>query len=110
MEVAEVSPPGDAGDLRIAVVTAVEPHPNADKLIKLQVDLGSGESRQLVAGIAGHYEPESLVGRRICVVTNLKPAKLMGVESRGMLLAASVDGDPFLLSVDGDVAPGSEVR
>ena len=63
-----------------------------------------------VAGIAEHYEPEALVGRRIVVVANLKPAKLMGVESRGMLLAASVDGTPFVLSPDGEVPPGTEVR
>jgi methionyl-tRNA synthetase len=96
-------------DLRIAIVTAVEPHPNADKLIKLHVDLGGGESRQLVAGIAGHYESESLVGRRICVVTNLKPAKLRGELSQGMLLAASDGPTISLLAPDQDVAPGSKI-
>ena len=94
-----------AGEVRKA-----ERVPKSKKLVRLMVDLGEGELRQIVAGIAEQYEPEALVGRRIVVVANLKPAKLMGVESRGMLLAASVDGAPFLLSPDGEVPPGTEVR
>lgn len=96
-------------DLRVAVITAAEPHPNADRLLKMQVDLGSGDTRQLVAGIAGQYQPEDLVGRKICVVANLKPAKLRGELSQGMLLAAS-DGETIsLLKPDQDVAPGSAI-
>ncbi|MBD3335820.1 MAG: methionine--tRNA ligase subunit beta [Candidatus Eisenbacteria bacterium] len=96
-------------DLRIAVVKEAEPHPNADKLLKLQVDLG-GETRQLVAGIAQQYRPEDLVGRRICIVANLKPVKLRGELSQGMLLAA-LDGDTIsLLAPDKEVAPGAGIN
>jgi methionyl-tRNA synthetase len=96
--------------LVVGIVREAERVPKSKKLMKIMVDLGEKELRQLVAGIAEQYEAESLVGRRIVVVANLKPAKLMGVESRGMLLAASVDGAPYLLSVDGDAPPGTAVR
>jgi methionyl-tRNA synthetase len=96
--------------LVVGVVREAERVPKSKKLVRLMVDLGEPELRQIVAGIAGRYEPESLVGRRIVVVANLQPAKLMGVESRGMLLAASVDGEPYLLSPDGEVPPGTGVR
>ncbi len=95
--------------LVVGVVKEAERVPKSKKLVRLMVDLGEDELRQLVAGIAERYEPEALVGRRIVVVANLKPAKLMGVESRGMLLAANLDGDPFLLSPDGEVPPGTRV-
>ncbi len=96
--------------LVIGVVREAERVPKSKKLVRLMVDLGEPELRQIVAGIAERYEPDSLVGRRIVVVANLQPAKLMGVESRGMLLAASVNGDPYLLSPDGEVAPGTRVK
>jgi len=96
--------------LVIGVVREAERVPKSKKLVRLLVDLGETELRQIVAGIAERYEPETLIGRRIVVVANLQPAKLMGVESRGMLLAASVDGDPYLLSPDGEVPPGTGVR
>jgi len=96
--------------LTVGVVVEAEQIPRSRKLIRLMVDLGEDEPRQLVAGIAERYSPEELVGRRVVVVANLKPARLMGVESRGMVLAATVDGAPFLLSPDGEVPPGSEVR
>jgi len=96
-------------DLRVARVLSVERIEGADKLLKLQVDLGT-EQRQLVAGIALAYEPEALVGRRIVVVANLKPARLRGVESQGMLLAADLDGKPILATFDEDVPPGTQVR
>ncbi len=96
--------------LVVGIIREAERVPKSSKLVKVMVDLGEPELRQLVAGIAEQYEPEDLMGRRIVVVANLKPAKLMGVESRGMLLAASVDGKPFLLSVDESVPPGTEVR
>jgi len=73
-------------NLKVAKVESAEPHPEADKLIVLQIDLG--EKRQLVAGLKGYYQPEELVGKQIVVVSNLKPAKLRGKESQGMLLAA----------------------
>ena len=92
-------------------VTAAERVPKSNKLVKLQVDLGS-ETRQVVAGIATRYEPESLIGRNVVIVANLKPARLMGVESDGMVLAATVGeaGEPSLLEVAADVPPGSRVK
>ena len=95
--------------LRVARILSVERVPKADKLLKLQVDLGS-EQRQLVAGIALAYEPESLVGKRIVVVTNLEPARIRGVESQGMLLAADLGGKPILATFEEDVPPGTPVR
>ncbi len=92
------------------VVREAERVPKSKKLIRLMVDLGEPELRQIVAGIGARYAPEELVGRRIVVVANLKPVKLMGVESRGMLLAASLDGEPALLGPDGEVPPGTGVR
>jgi methionyl-tRNA synthetase len=95
-------------ELRVATVVAAEPHPNADRLLVLGIDLG-GERRQIVAGIRASYDPGSLVGRQIVVVANLEPAKLRGVESQGMLLAAR-DGDRVvLLGPDSPVAAGSVV-
>ena len=96
--------------LRVAKVIAAEKVPNSRKLMKIQVDLGT-EQRTIVAGIAEAYEAEQLVGRTIAVVANLKPAKLMGIESNGMLLAASPDdGKPELLTFENPPAPGTRVR
>ena len=85
--------------------------PKSNKLVKLQVDLGT-EKRQVVAGIGKKYTPEELVGRNVVLVANLKPATLMGVESNGMVLAATVGeaGEPSLLEVPSDVPPGSKVK
>ncbi|MHC5021926.1 MAG: methionine--tRNA ligase subunit beta, partial [Planctomycetota bacterium] len=95
--------------LRTAKVLKVEKHPNADRLLKIQVDLGD-EQRQIVAGIAAHYTPEQLEGKNVIVVANLKPAKLRGEVSNGMLLAAS-DGDKVIvLSPSEDCAPGSGIK
>ncbi len=97
-------------DLRVAKVLAAEKVPNSRKLLKLQIDVGT-EQRTLVAGIAEAYEPEQLVGRTVGIVFNLKPAKLMGIESNGMVLAASPDGGkPTLVTFDGDVPPGARIR
>jgi methionyl-tRNA synthetase len=97
-------------DLRVAKVLAAEKVPNSRKLMKLSIDVGT-EQRTLVAGIAEAYEPEQLVGRTIGIVFNLKPAKLMGIESNGMILAASPDGGkPTLVSFDGEVPPGARIR
>lgn len=92
-------------------VLSAERVPKSNKLVKLQVDLG-GEQRQVVAGIAKRYEPEALVGRNVVLVANLKPARLMGVESNGMVLAATVGeaGEPVLLDVPQEVPPGSRVK
>lgn len=97
-------------DLRVGRVLAAEPVPKSKKLLKLQIDLGEAEPRQVVGGIADAYAPESLVGRSVVVVANLKPAKLMGVESRGMVLAASIDGRAELVAFEKPVAPGTKVR
>src|SRR6202043_346990 len=84
-------------ELRTAKVLTAERVPKSTKLLKLSVDVGTGH-RTLVAGIAEAYEPEALVGRTVVIVFNLKPAKLMGIESNGMVLAASPeDGKPELL-------------
>jgi methionyl-tRNA synthetase len=96
-------------DLRVAQIAAAEAIPGAKKLLKLQVSLGS-ETRQIVAGIAEAYSPEALVGRKIVLVANLKPAMLRGVESNGMLLAASFEGRPVLCGFDADVVPGTKIK
>jgi methionyl-tRNA synthetase len=97
-------------ELRVAKVLAAERVPNSKKLIKLEVDVGS-ERRTLVAGIAEAYEAESLVGKTVAIVFNLKPAKLMGIESNGMVLAASPEGGkPILVTFEEAPAPGTRVR
>ena len=100
-------------DLRVARVLEAKPHPNADKLLCLTVDLGS-ETRQIIAGIRAYYAPEALVGKEIIVVANLQPRKMRGLESNGMLLAASAmsEGqlrDVVVLMPDKDIPPGSTV-
>lgn len=97
--------------LRTAVILEAERVVKSEKLLKLKVDLGT-ETRQILAGIAKHYAPEDLIGRTVCVVANLKPAKLMGMESQGMVLAASnADGKLTLVTpMDPTVGPGAEVR
>jgi methionyl-tRNA synthetase len=97
-------------ELRVAKVLAAERVPKSNKLIKLQVDVGS-EHRTLVAGIAEAYEPDALVGRTVVIVFNLKPAKLMGIESNGMVLAASAEGGkPMLIGFETPPDPGTRVR
>ncbi|MBI2835052.1 MAG: methionine--tRNA ligase subunit beta [Acidobacteria bacterium] len=97
-------------DLRVAKIVAAERVANSRKLIKMEVDVGP-ERRTLVAGIADAYQPESLVGRSVVIVANLKPARLMGIESNGMVLAASPeDGVPALVTFDGEVPLGARVR
>jgi methionyl-tRNA synthetase len=94
-------------DLRAGVVLEAERIPKSKRLLKLKVDIG--EERQVVAGIAEHYAPEDLLGKQVVVVANLQPAKLMGVESQGMILAAH-DGDALkLVTTDAPVAPGGKV-
>jgi methionyl-tRNA synthetase len=95
-------------DLRVAKVLAAEPHPNADRLLVLRIDLG-GEQRQIVAGIRSSYEPAALLGKHIVVVANLESAKLRGVESQGMLLAVRDGERVVLLTTDSAVAPGGKV-
>ena len=96
-------------DLRVAEVMKAEPVKNADKLLKLQLNLGY-ETRQVVSGIAQYYKPEDLVGQRVICVTNLKPVKLRGELSQGMILAGSQDGKLALATVPESLPLGSKVK
>lgn len=97
-------------ELRVAKVLTAEKVEKSKRLLKLSVDVGT-EQRTLVAGIAEAYEPESLVGKTVVIVFNLKPAKLMGIESNGMVLAASPDGGkPTVVSFEVPPDPGTRVR
>ncbi|MCD6455176.1 MAG: methionine--tRNA ligase subunit beta [Methanophagales archaeon] len=96
-------------DLRIGRIANAERIEGSKKLIRLEVDIGD-EQRQVVAGIAEEYRPENLIGELVPVLVNLKPAKLMGVESQGMILAVDVNGKPILLHPDTKVPAGSKVR
>ena len=95
--------------LRVAQVLAAEPIEGADKLLKLQIDIGN-EKRQIVAGIAQHYAPDELVGKLIVAVANLQPVKIRGIESNGMLLAATKGKKKLVLvTIDGDIPPGAKI-
>ena len=102
-------------DLRVAKIVEAENHPDADRLLKLQLDDGSGTPRQICAGIKGHYEPADLVGKHIVIVANLAARKIRGEESRGMLLASSdaakgaEERNVVLLTPMSEIAPGSVV-
>lgn len=97
-------------DLRVGTILSAEAHPKADRLLVLQVDLGEPQPRQLVAGIRAAYDPRFMPGKQIVVVANLKPAVLRGVESQGMLLAAS-DADGLAVLAPGRrFAPGTKVK
>ena len=95
--------------LKTAKVLSAERVPKSEKLLKLQVSLGT-EQRQIVAGIGKRYEPESLIGKTIVIVANLKPAKLMGIESQGMVLAAGDTEVRGLATFLEDVEPGTKVK
>jgi methionyl-tRNA synthetase len=99
-------------DLRVGEVKTAERIPKADKLLLITVDIGEEKPRQILAGIAQHYEPEKLIGRKIVVVANLKPRKLRGYESQGMLLAASVgdEGKPVIATFAEDVPNGARLK
>jgi len=97
-------------DIRIGTVQAVSDHPDADNLLLLEVDLGEPESRQLVAGIKGEYEPSEVEGKQIVVVSNLEPATIRGEQSEGMLLAADGDSGVSLLQPDQAVESGTKIR
>ena len=96
-------------DLRVARVLEAREHPNANKLLLLKIRVGDTE-KQIVAGIRGHYEPASLIGRQIVVVNNLAPTMIRGEESNGMLLAASDENSVVLLQPDRQIADGSKVK
>jgi methionyl-tRNA synthetase len=95
-------------DLRVAKVLSAEKPEGADKLVLMNIDVG-GEARQIVAGIGPQYSPDQMVGKTIVVVANLKPAKIRGHESRGMLLAAIAGDDLAIVTLDKELPPGSEV-
>lgn len=96
-------------ELRVAEVLQAEPVKKADRLLKLQLDLGF-EKRQVVSGIAKHYKPEELVGRKVICVTNLKPVKLRGELSQGMILAGEDNGVLSLAAVDSSLANGTRIK
>jgi methionine--tRNA ligase beta chain len=96
-------------ELKVATIKSAEAHPNADKLLVLQIDLG-GEQRQICAGIRNSYTPEELVGKQIIVVANLETAKLRGLESQGMLLAASDDDRVIIMTPEKSVQAGAQVK
>jgi tRNA-binding protein len=109
-------------DLRVATIRHAEPHPNADRLLRIQLDDGTPEGRQVCAGIRAWYKPESLIGRQVVIVANLEPRKIRGEISQGMILAASDlhgeagEGEPsrderdvVVLTIDKPVQPGSPV-
>ncbi|MBI1977363.1 MAG: methionine--tRNA ligase subunit beta [Candidatus Omnitrophica bacterium] len=96
-------------DFRVAEILEVNPHPNADRLYVLKIRVGEVE-KQIVAGIRLHYQPEQLVGKKVVVVNNLEPAVIRGVESNGMLLAASNDTMLTLIIPERDVPSGAQVR
>jgi methionine--tRNA ligase beta chain len=107
-------------DMRVATVKACEPHPNADRLLKIQLDDGTEEGRQVCAGIRQWYEPDDLVGKQVVIVANLEPRKIRGELSTGMILAASdmkngdaddphAERDVVVLTIDRPAKPGSPV-
>ena len=96
-------------ELKVATIKSAEAHPNADNLLVLQIDLG-GEQRQICAGIRNSYTPEELVGKQIVVVANLETAKLRGMESQGMLLAASDEGRVIIMTPEKSVQAGAQVK
>jgi methionyl-tRNA synthetase len=99
-------------DLRVGTVLSAERVPKADKLLLLKVDLNEEQPRQVLAGIAQYYEPEKLVGRKVVIVANLKPRKLRGYESQGMVVAASYgeEGRPVIATFTEDVPNGARLK
>ena len=96
-------------EIKVGEIKECKQHPKADRLLVSQIDLGS-EVRQIVSGIAEHYQPEQLVGKKVLVVTNLKPVKLRGELSQGMVLAASNDGKLTLPTIIDELPNGSKVK
>ena len=96
--------------LCVGVIVEAAEHPNADRLLVLKVDIGEGAPRQIVAGIKSAYQPAELVGKRVVVVTNLKPAQLRGVESQGMVLATQDSTGLTLVAPERPIQPGTPVK
>ena len=99
-------------DLRVGEVKVAERIPNADKLLRFEIDLGEAEPRQILAGLAEYYEPEKLIGRKVIVVANLKPRKMRGLESQGMICAASLteEDTPAIATFLEDVKVGARLK
>ncbi|MBI4367810.1 MAG: methionine--tRNA ligase subunit beta [Candidatus Omnitrophica bacterium] len=96
-------------ELRVAEIIEARPHPNADRLYILDIQVGEAR-KQIVAGIRLHYKPEELIGKKVVVVNNLEPATIRGVESQGMLLAANDQSQIVLLTLDRPISSGAPVR
>lgn len=99
----------DKVEIKVATIVNASEHPKADKLLKIQVDLGN-EERQIVSGIREHYEADEIIGKKVLVVTNLKPVKLRGELSQGMILTAEKDARLTLVSVPNGIENGSIVK
>ncbi len=100
-------------DIRVGLIKSCEKIPKSQNLYKLMVDCGEKSLRQILTGISLYYSPKELVNEKIVVLTNLKPRKIMGVESQGMLLAADFNNEPYLLKIDEKkrtVPPGSKIK
>ena len=95
-------------ELKVGTIVSCEKHPKADRLLVEQIDLGD-ETRQIVSGIAKYYQPEDLVGKQVVVVTNLKPVKLRGVESNGMILCAADKKHLSIVSVNQPMPNGTKI-
>ena len=96
-------------DMRVGTVLVAEKHPNADRILRLEIDFGEGQPRQILSGLAEHYTPEAMVGKRVCAVLNLEPRKIRGLMSHGMVLTAGDGSSLTLLGLDGTVSDGSEI-
>ncbi len=99
--------------MRVGEIKVAERIPKADKLLRFEIDLGEEKPRQILAGLAEYYEPEKLIGRKVVVVANLKPRKMRGLESQGMICAASLensDDTPALASFLEDVKIGARLK
>lgn len=97
-------------DLRVVRVVKAEPIPGMKRILKVTVDIGKGELRQMVAGGAEIYTPEYFVGKNFVAVVNLEPKRIAGINSEGMLLAADLQGKPIWITVSEDIPPGTKVR
>ncbi len=99
-------------DIRVGLVKKCQQVPKSKNLYKLVVDCGEKDLRQIVTGIARYYSPEDLIDQKIIVLTNLKPRRIMGIESQGMLLAVDLNNEPFLLKIDErkPIPPGSKIK
>ena len=97
-------------DLRVGKIIKAEKVPTTKKLIRMDVEIGQGETRQIVAGMAEHLKPEDLTGKNVIVLANLEPKEFMGLESKGMILAADLKGKPILLTPEEDTPPGTKIR